>query len=93
MDAPLRPPAAKKLIRQILETGTITYSQPHALERLRKHRMSMLDCENVLRGGTVAEAEWENGAWRYRVFTNRFEAVAQFLAEDHLLVVTAWRVR
>ena len=93
MDEPLKAHAAKKVIRQILGTGMITYSQPHALERLRKHRMSMLDCENVLRGGSVAEAEWENGAWRHRVSTNRFEVVVQFLAEDHLLIVTAWRLR
>jgi hypothetical protein len=93
MEEPLRAAAAKKLLREILDAGTITYSQPHALERLKKHRMSMLDCENVLRGGAVAEAEWENGAWRHHVYTNRFTVVVQFLSESHLLVVTAWRLQ
>lgn len=93
MREPLKAEAAKRRVRQILAEGTVTYSQPHAIERLSKHRMTMLDCENVLRGGAVAEAEWENGAWRHQVFTNRFTVVVQFLSEDHLLIVTAWRTR
>jgi hypothetical protein len=91
MEEPLRAAAAKKLLREILDAGTVSYSQPHALERLKKHHMSMVDCENVLRGGAVAEAEWENGVWRHHVFTSHFTAVVQFLSESHLLIVTAWR--
>ncbi len=93
MIEPLRPPEARKLVREILLNGTVTYSQPHALERLEKHDMTMVDCENVLRGGVVDEGEWENGAWRYKIRTTRFEVVVQFLSEEHLLIVTAWRLR
>jgi DNA-binding transcriptional regulator YiaG len=91
VDEPLKAEAAKRLIRRIAKEGTVIYSQPHALDRLKKHRMTMVDCENVLRGGLVAEAEWENGAWRHHVYTGRFTVVVQFLSEEHLLVVTAWR--
>ncbi len=68
-------------------------SKPHALERLKKHRISMLDVDNVLRKGRVGEAEWENGCWRYPVFSNKFHVVVQFESEEELLIVTAWRVQ
>jgi len=56
-DEPLTAIEARRLICEILSNGTVTYSQPHALERLLKHRMTMLDCEYVLRGGVVDESE------------------------------------
>jgi hypothetical protein len=88
---PLRPPAAKKLILRIMGTGFVTYSQPHAEERMKKHRISMVDCVNVLRGGVVGEGEYENGGWRYRVCTPKMCVVIRFEAESLLEVVTAWR--
>lgn len=90
-DEPLRPPQAKALIREILSSGEVTYSKPHAEERLIKWKLTTLDCVNVLRGGTVAEAEFENGSWRYRVYTQRISVVIRFEAEDILQIVTAWR--
>ena len=63
-----------------------------------------MDVVNVLRGGVVQPAEWENGSCRYRVLTQRMAAVAAFepdaeslpadaddLSEMELIVVTAWR--
>ena len=88
---PLRPVEAKALIRDILVHGEVTWSQPHSLERLKKWGLSMLDCVNVLRAGVVAEGEYENGSWRYRVFTPKICVVVRFESEDELLVVTAWR--
>jgi Domain of unknown function (DUF4258) len=88
---PLPPEQVRKRLRAILETGTLTYAIPHALERLRQRNISLVDCENVLRGGVVAPAEWENGAWRYPVRTQKITVIVQFLDEDELLVVTAWR--
>jgi hypothetical protein len=58
----MKPGEARKLIRQILATGTVLYSQPHAVERLKKHHMTMVDCENVLRGGVVDEPENETAS-------------------------------
>ncbi len=43
--------------------------------------------------GVVEEPEWENGAWRYRFRTQRILLVVQFLSEDEVLVVTAWRTK
>ena len=71
LDEPLKPLQAKVLIREILSAGEVTYSKPHAEERLKKWNLSTLDCVNVLRGGVVAEGEFENGSWRYRVYTPR----------------------
>ncbi len=82
---------ARTLLHRILDSGVVTYSVPHAVERLRERRLSTLDCENVLRGGAVEDAEWENGAWRYRVWTRKIAVVVQFLSRDEVLVVTAWR--
>lgn len=91
MQEPLRPEAAKRLLREILDSGIVTYAIPHALERLRQRGISLIDCENVLRGGVVDPGEWENGVWRYRVRTQRLAVIVQFLAEDEVLIVTAWR--
>ncbi len=90
---PLRPPEAKKLVLRILERGGVEFSDPHAFERMRKHRMGPLDIENVLKGGVVDEPEWENGELRYRVRTSRFEVIIAFENDECLTVVTAWRLR
>jgi hypothetical protein len=63
-----------------------------------------VDAVNVLRGGIVREAEWENGSWRYRVETPRMVFVVVFdpepdelpadgedVREIELVVVTGWR--
>ena len=91
MDERLHPRLAKNLLRRILQEGVVTYAVPHALERLRQRKISMVDCENVMRGGVVEEPEWESGAWRYRIRTRRIALVVQFLSESEVLVVTAWR--
>lgn len=88
---PLPTDAVRRLLREILDTGIITYAIPHALDRLRQRNISIVDCENVLRGGAVDPGEWENGAWRYRVRTQKIEVIIQFLAENEVLIVTAWR--
>ena len=63
-----------------------------------------MDVVNILRGGVVQAAEWENGSWRDRVLTQRMAAVAAFepdvqvvpadeddVSAMELIVVTAWR--
>lgn len=63
-----------------------------------------VDAVNVLRGGVVREAEWENGSWRYRVETPRMVFVVVFepepdvlpasdedVGELELVIVTGWR--
>jgi hypothetical protein len=88
---PLPPAGAKKGIRYILRKGTVTYSQPHALERMEQRNISMLDCVNVLRGGIVTQGEYLNGSWRYRVYTQKISVVIRFESDSEIEVVTAWR--
>lgn len=83
--------AAKRLIRRILESGTVAFSG-HARDELRKDKLTTVDCVNVLRGGTVSPGEWERGSWRYRVKTNRICVVVVIRSETRLVVVTAWRI-
>ncbi len=90
MDEPLSPPEAKRLIREILAGGEVVSSR-HATEEMKNDDLTMVDCINVLRGGVVEPAEWENGTWRYRVHTQRIWVVVAFRSETRLVVVTAWR--
>ena len=92
MEQPLPRDHAKKLLRRIIEVGVITYSRPHALDRLRERSLSIVDCENVLMGGKVEDAEYDNGAWRHHIKTGKIVVVIEFLSEQEVLVVTAWRI-
>lgn len=87
---PLNAVDAKKLIREILENGKVRFTA-HALRELEKDGCSVADATNVLRGGVVDEAEWENGEWRHRVHTSRMCVVASFDSKTKLVVVTGWK--
>ena len=90
MNEPLSPPEAKRLIREILAGGEVVSSR-HATKEMDTDDVTMVDCINVLRGGIVEPAEWENGTWRYRVHTQRTWVVVAFRSETRLVIVTAWR--
>ena len=89
---PLSPPEARRLIQEILETGSVTFSK-HAEEEMAKDNLTMVDVANVLRGGVLDPAELENGSWRYRVRTARIAVIVAFRSETELRVVTAWRFK
>ena len=86
---PLDNDAAKRLIVQILKTGTVSFSR-HALEEMEKDNLTTVDGANVLRG-LVEFCEEINRTWRYRVRTTRMTFVVAFRSETALTVVTAWR--
>jgi hypothetical protein len=88
---PLSAADARKLIRAILDTGVVSLTK-HARIEMRKDEMDEVDVFNVLRGGFVQEAEWENGGWRYRVQTNKFVVIVEFEEVDSALVITVWRL-
>jgi hypothetical protein len=90
-EQPWSPAVVKRLIRQLLEEGVVIWTD-HATDEMRKDKLDMLDCVNVVRGGAVAPGEWENGAWRYRVSTTRICVVVEFPEPTELVVVTAWRI-
>ncbi len=58
---------------------------------MKQRRISISDCLNVMRGGSMQEAEYENGGWRHRIETSKMVVVVEFLSEDEALVVTTWR--
>ena len=53
---PLTPPYAKKLILNILKKGTVTYAEPHALQRMEERDISTL----------TASTSCEAARWRRR---------------------------
>jgi len=102
---PLKATDARTYIRRLLEEGVFVVSD-HARHEMRKDDLGDSDAINILRGGTVREAEWENGSWRYRVDTPRMCFVVTFdpepatlpeksedVSDVELVVVTAWRIR
>ena len=90
MKEPLSPPQAKRLIQDILANGEVVFSR-HALSEMAKDDLTTVDCVNILRGGVVEPAEFENGSWRYRVRSQRIWVVVAFRSEKRLAIVTAWR--
>jgi hypothetical protein len=89
---PFHPTQAQRLIRRILEAGTVDFSN-HAFAEMAKDALTAVDCTNVLRGGVVEPPEEDSGTWRYRVRTARIYVVVAFRSEMQLVVVTAWRLQ
>lgn len=92
LDEPLTPTACRSLLLQIVESGRVEFS-PHALPKMQKHKVTEGQAIQVLRGGLVEPAEFENGSWRYRVRASKTYAVVSFRSETWTVVVTAWRVK
>lgn len=89
---PLSPNDAQRLIRTILRTGTVYYSDPHAYDRMRKHGIEAAEVVAVLRGGYVADVEPQGASWRYCVQSQaRVVVIVEFESETELTVVTTWR--
>ena len=92
MRQPLSAAEARKLAREILVRGTVSFTK-HCLEELRKDGMTTVDATNIIRGGAYAEAEWEHGGWRHRAWTQRMAVVIEFDTETKLIVVTSFVFR
>ena len=90
LNEPVPPDAARRLIHEILRTGIFSYSK-HAKDEMLADDLTIVDCENVLRGGAVHPGEHEKGTWRYRVETRRMTVVVAFRSASRLVVITAWR--
>ncbi len=103
---PLRAPEARRLIRRLLDEGSFISpgAGTHARKEMEKDALTDVDAVNVLRGGVVREAEWENGSWRHRVETPKMVFVVTFdpepdsmpkdddsVGDVELVVVTGWR--
>lgn len=88
----LGPVEARKLFRAIVEDGDVTFTV-HARKEMKKDDLDSPDILNLLRGGVIEGAEWENGELRYRVSTQRMCAVVTVTSAKQLRVVTAWRYK
>jgi len=89
----LSPPEAKRVLRNAIGPGGELAFTTHARREMGKDDLGSTDVTNVLRGGIVDEPEWENGAWRYRVRTQRIAVIVELRGERAAVVVTAWRAR
>ncbi len=87
---PQAPAEAKRLIRAILDGGTVVRTG-HMRQRMREWGIAAADTEAVLRGGVVEPAEFEHGEWRYRVRARGMYVVASFRSATVLVQVTCWR--
>ena len=88
---PFRPAEAKKILRAILASGEVAFTN-HALDEMEHDGISQAEAIGVLRSGVVEPPEFERGSWRYRVHTRRTFVVIAFRSEVAAVVVTAWRV-
>lgn len=98
----LTEPTARKLIRLIMDQGRYVLTN-HALGEMAADDLSTVDVENVLKGGVVLPAEYENGEWRYRIQTAKMCVVVTFDpepetekghdSETELVIVTVWRIK
>ena len=70
VDQPLSAADARKLAKEIIETGSVVFTK-HAEAEMAKDKLAVIDATNVLRGGAYSEAEWENGAWRHHALPRR----------------------
>jgi hypothetical protein len=82
----------RRLAKAIVVAGTVIYSD-HALGEMAKDKLTKADVERVLRGGSAGDGEWENGSWRYRMWTPGIVVVLAFRSSTALVIVTAWRKR
>jgi len=90
-DEPLKPQEARKLVREILESGeqSLFYSG-HARLEMDDDEISEAEIERALRG-LVEPAEWEGGQWRYRFHAGNVWVVVALLDGLKIIVITAWR--
>lgn len=89
---PLKLPDARKLARDIMETGEVGFSG-HALEEMAKDDLQTADCLNLLRAGVFNPPDFIKGEWRYPVTTQRICMVVAFISATQLRIVTAWRIK
>jgi hypothetical protein len=90
-EEPLCPAEARVLLRTILATGEVIFTN-HALDEMAQDGISQAEAIGVLRSGVVEPAEFERGSWRYRVRAHLTYVVASFRSDAAAVVVTAWRV-
>ncbi len=90
MDEPLNDADVQQLLRVIIETGTVVFTN-HARQRMRQRGLDEVDVLNVLRAGYCSGADLVRQSWRYQIHTRKLCVVVAFRSEHKAVVVTAWR--
>lgn len=86
--------ARKRITYIINNTPELLRFSRHALEELKKDKLTTVDVLNVMKSPDahiVDEPELENGSYRYRLGTKKIMVVVAFDSPKSLIVVTAWR--
>jgi len=85
---------ARKLIARLALSESVTFVS-HAFDRMKERNVSLQDAWNVLESPDSfihGDGEFENGSYRYRLCTNRIQAVLSFNSDGtRLIVVTVIR--
>ena len=92
MKEPLSSDDARRVFREILESGEVAFTD-HAYDEMGADGLSEQDCKNVIRAGWVEKTDFIKGSWRYQMNTRRMAVVCRMRSEDSLVVVTAWRFK
>jgi hypothetical protein len=94
VDDRLAPSVAQKLMRKIIETGTVSYAtNAHFMDEMKKDGLTPAECLNCIRAGVPEEPELVKGTWRYRYRTPRMYTVAAFRSNTEISLVTTWRIK
>ena len=89
---PLAAGELKKLLRNILEQGKVSYGS-HVRKRMRDREITSIDIENVIRGGKLVMHKWDitHNNWKYTLKTSRFMVALCLRSETNTFVITAAR--
>lgn len=86
---PLNNHDARKLIRQIVQGGTVIFTV-HAQTRMKERDIPESSVLHALKAGWVDGCDFECGSWRYRVMTVQITVVVAFDDETKAIVITTW---
>jgi hypothetical protein len=92
-DEPLGEHDLDALTNDILDNGSVHFTDHVREDKFPAEDLDELDCRNVLRNGWLDFSEYDEGSWTYRIRTSAIVAVVMLLSKTDILVITAWRDR
>lgn len=89
---PLTPADAEILARRILAFGEVRLLG-HATDRAAERSISVAECIETIRSGSVVDVHQRKGTWRYRFETETTAVAVLFESEDTMWFVTTYDPR
>lgn len=83
---PLVGAALRKAVVDHITSGRVTFSDPHAIKRLKERKVTAAQVINALRSGALACESTERGRNRYRATKGKLYVIFTF--EYGLIVIT-----